>query len=265
MLFLQFTTCMDPSSKCLPADVVFLVFQFLGEGFISKTLFVKRNDTRQGSENENRLDLAAYLIRKGRLLPPLSDTCRILSEISIECRSKDQGWSSYPSETGKRTSNTWADVRVNIVRNPQNNSDSIPSFLVYRNKHAGKTWEDHKAVFTSDSALVFTLEKALEEIREQVRNGSSCRSSRSRSRSGSANSDSDLFAVTTSLDGKNQAAAPISELSVQLWAHSQYPGWKNLIEYSSIRFVFSFKSYAHWQASDPRASRARNPLLQLCK
>jgi len=70
--------------------------------------------------------------------------------------SKDQGWSSYPSEQGKRSSNTWGTIRVS----------SVPEFSVevYRNIHAGRKWEQICSCFDENSALVNILVSQLQRV-----------------------------------------------------------------------------------------------------
>lgn len=73
--------------------------------------------------------------------------------IEVEVISKDQGWSSYPSEAGKRTSNSWGELALS--------TDMTKRHSVYRNIHAGKVYETHLAVFNGDSAMVSELQEAL--------------------------------------------------------------------------------------------------------
>jgi hypothetical protein len=50
--------------------------------------------------------------------------------------SKDQGWSSYPQERGKRSSHTWGELMVS--------TDLSTRYPLFRNIHAGAVFERHE-------------------------------------------------------------------------------------------------------------------------
>ncbi len=248
ILFLQLTNPADKTTFALPADIMFLIFKFVGEGFSTKTQTIARADERRGSENEKRLDLCAFLAKNGKLRPPLPHNGHgryRVREVRITCRSHDQGWSSYPQQKGRRNSHTWGEAAVTVRRQGDDRARvlehgrSEPLYPVYRNKHACTAWEDHAAVFPHGAPLVDSVELALDELRKQQVQDMG----KSTGHGGIEN----IRSAQTSLP------LPIADIGVQLWARSQYPGWENNMEYSSIAITYELRSYDHWLASDCRS------------
>lgn len=54
--------------------------------------------------------------------------------IHLNVSSKDQGWSSYPSERGMRSSHTWGELCLS--------NKPAQRFSVFRNIHAGRSFEE---------------------------------------------------------------------------------------------------------------------------
>lgn len=118
-----------------------------------------------------------------------------IQSIDFKIESKDQGWSSYPSQHGTReNSNTWFVV-------------VIPSLLplwtgctIHRNIHAGKQWEVFQTSFTKKSNSEL-FAKVVEEWRRSIA----------------------------------QDSSPDEKVAVVLQAHAAYPGWVNHIHGADIR------------------------------
>jgi len=282
MLFLQFShPSPDRESKSkslvLPADLIFLVFKFVGEGFLTQTQTVDRRDVRAGSENEARLDLCAFLAKNGRLglrLESLSSKNQNpirVKEVAIRCRSHDQGWSSYPDQKGQRTSSSWADCCVAVLREGEDRASALSQLdksnkchQVYRNLHASRHWEDSVKVFSQGSVLIDALETAVDELQRSRGAATALRAIEPGAEANAATNASRSGASGVREAGVNipppqpNSMAPISDITVQLWSRSCYPGWRNHLEFSSIEIVYELRSYDHWLASDCRSHiRAR--------
>lgn len=133
--------------KKIPFDILYDIFFQYGDC----TSVVKVSDDRHLSVRDgDRIYLAPQFNRSNimRLFCPM--------QISTKNVSKDQGWSSYPNEHGKRTSNTWGCLSISTV----------PDFAVevYRNIHAGRQWEDIHTSFSQDSEVVNKLDTEMRRI-----------------------------------------------------------------------------------------------------
>ena len=99
-----------------------------------------------------------------------------------------QGWSSYPSDSGKHNSHTWGEARVNAKYttyrgvspvegegtadtgdkggDPKGDSDmnsvQRPLYRVYRNFHAGEDWVKHEYCFDSSTAFLRQINNLLQ-------------------------------------------------------------------------------------------------------
>jgi len=80
---------------------------------------------------------------------------RPLRRLVITTNSKDQGWSSYPKYHGTREHSwTWFELTLDDGET----GDEIVRVEVVRNIHAGKTFEEHRAVIEDERILNQTKE-----------------------------------------------------------------------------------------------------------
>jgi hypothetical protein len=113
------------NSSRVPIPVHF-VAEILNYAGILPQLAASRSNRFTSPNNCNMSYLRLNLPRSAYIQP----TC-----IYIYVNSKDQGWSSYPEERGKRSSHTWGELQ--LLNNP------AQRFEVFRNIHAGKDFEYH--------------------------------------------------------------------------------------------------------------------------
>ena len=111
------------SSIKIPLFLMVDIFNYAG---IMPTV-KKINETVVHSGNNCDSVYINLILPKSKYIQPIA--------IHAVVESKDQGWSSYPNEEGKRTSHTWGELTTSTQRNKR-----IPLF---RNRHAGKEFEVH--------------------------------------------------------------------------------------------------------------------------
>lgn len=78
------------------------------------------------------------------------------SSIKFIIESKDQGWSSYPDQIGTRTSNTWGEVSLSSNTHHHPISEK---YEIFRNIHAGRSYETQEVIFNNESKLMTDLIK----------------------------------------------------------------------------------------------------------
>lgn len=88
---------------------------------------VYQNNAQFRSGNNCDFKYLSVRIPQSRYISPMS--------LHVIADSKDQGWSSYPNEKGTRTSHTWGELRLS--------TQPFSRYLVFRNIHAGSTYELH--------------------------------------------------------------------------------------------------------------------------
>ena len=69
--------------------------------------------------------------------------------VNFEVESKDQGWSSYPEDHGKRNSNTWLEASLSEL--------STTRYHLFTNIHAGQAFEYQEKQCDRQSDLVKDL------------------------------------------------------------------------------------------------------------
>ncbi len=219
--------------KLTDPDLLYVIAEFVG---LSQKIVASRSDGKRGAstDNENRMDLLSSLFKerlnKEETLASLCLAARFdLESVRYEARAKDQGWSSYREDYGKRTSHTWGEAQVSIKRLadlfqllPSKKSDesaheALPRYRVYRNIHAGDKFELHDYTFSRNTAFVRSLGGAIDQVRRQR-----------------ALDVASLLHQRT--EGVNQERAPetILEISCQFWCRSEYPAWRHYVLSSSI-------------------------------
>eukprot|EP00598_Pedospumella_elongata_P013563 CAMPEP_0184991004 /NCGR_PEP_ID=MMETSP1098-20130426/34847_1 /TAXON_ID=89044 /ORGANISM="Spumella elongata, Strain CCAP 955/1" /LENGTH=228 /DNA_ID=CAMNT_0027516325 /DNA_START=17 /DNA_END=703 /DNA_ORIENTATION=+ len=110
------------SSKIpIPLPLVVEIMNYAG---ILSPLLVENEDSSTSGNNCDLVHLSLRLPRD-RYVKPIS--------IQLIVSSKDQGWSSYPSQHGTRSSHTWGELCLS--------SDSTQRVTAFRNIHAGRKFE----------------------------------------------------------------------------------------------------------------------------
>lgn len=185
------------SKLSIPFDIILEIFDWVD--YWPST--IARNSIRNfGCDNQSEvylsLDILPILrveVNKSILLP------FVPYKVHVSLSSKDQGWSSYPREYGKRSSHTWGDLTFNEKGSGQILNGK--KYFVYRNIHAGRNWENFHIVFDEKSQLVKDLNSIYIE----------------------KYSDKDLYSFT---------------LMIQLWIYSLYPQWRNMVDWATIQIFW---------------------------
>lgn len=133
------------TSRALPAEVLIMALKDFAN-FQPRLSFSLSREVSYGN-NADRVHLAVVLGRHAGFY---------LSRIEVTVVSKDQGWSSYPNEQGMRNSNTWGELCLA--------SRPTTRHHLYTNIHAGKSYETHKIVYDTSSAVIQDIEEALKEV-----------------------------------------------------------------------------------------------------
>jgi len=111
------------NSSNIPIPLL-LVVEIMNYAGILSPLLVEREDSFISGNNCDAMYLALKLPRN-HYVKPIS--------LQLVVSSKDQGWSSYPSQHGTRSSNTWGELCLS--------SDPTQRVTAFRNIHAGKKFE----------------------------------------------------------------------------------------------------------------------------
>jgi hypothetical protein len=180
---------------------------------------VVKDSTHRGHGNQNEVYLSIPIV------PPRY--AKRLSGLCFKITSKDQGWSSYPSEQGTRTSNTWGEASLSTGNNTDTDITSDARFHVYRNIHAGREFETQTITFDVDSDLC----KAIIQLMKA--NHNNCNNN--------TNSDN---------DGNTPP-------SLQLWLRSMYPGWQQTVSYAEVRMMWRFSEYQQFACDKEKTYKSK--------
>lgn len=148
--------------------------------------------------------------------------------VNLIVESKDQGWSSYPHDKGKRNSWTWGELVVEEGSySPTSLAASVEAF---RNIHAGKKFERQSVSFSTDCEPVKTL---ISLWKMMFFHGFSTDVAGGNSES----SSSSASATTTGGISK-----PVhSSIRLLLRLRSCYPGWRISVNSATTTVIYSFQ------------------------
>lgn len=249
------------SGKLEDPDLLFIIAEFVG---LTGVMVHSRVDKRGGNqEHENRLDLLSSLYKERMNEEDTLKSLHVIANFNIQkvdyrATAKDQGWSSYRQDYGKRNSSTWGEAQVQIKRlaNPSKLRDgrveeALPRYNIYRNIHAGKEFEDHEYSFEHNTAFVRCLGAAIEQVRQQ-------RAADVASLLHSHSTDECVNEARTS--------ETILEISCQLWCRSQYPAWRHYVLRSQISTHWKMRKEAflgqinHYSGSQQKEQKEESEL-----
>lgn len=126
------------SKFTLPMDLILDIFQFAN---IVPRIRSERSALSSYSDNCDAVYMSSKTILILRHFVPTS--------IYFEVESRDQGWSSYPEDQGKRNSCTWIEASLS-----ETVATSIPRCLLFTNIHAGQDFEFQQVRCDAQSGLV---------------------------------------------------------------------------------------------------------------
>lgn len=156
---------------------------------------------------------------------PISTPTYLPVSVTVTITTRDQGWSSYPSERGTRSSHTWGDLRVVTLPPPTKEPVSmtrsgLPWIInatepLYRNIHAGDAWETITKTYPTTSEIVQTL-------RERILSASS---------------------PPPSPPPPRQQQQQQQSIFLDVRVSAQYPGWVNRVQSCKIDVHWALEGY----------------------
>ncbi|RYH23933.1 hypothetical protein EON65_17285 [archaeon] len=131
--------CARTGNPVLPFNILYTVLKnYLGP---YKLALSSHRESQYGN-NANKVHMS-FKVKKIPYFIPIA--------IELEVVSKDQGWSSYPDQHGRRSSSTWGELALSATHNER--------YHIYTNIHAGKALETHVKIFRQDQAVLKQLQQ----------------------------------------------------------------------------------------------------------
>lgn len=190
----------------LPGSLIKEIFDFAGLHASSSSCSTRH---LRGHSNQNEIYLSHKLPGGNLYFEPVL--------FLYEVTSKDQGWSSYSEHHGTYNgAYSWGEANLLISDTGLSaeffeaaSSSSTKRHEVYRNLHAHKEWQDHVKEFGEDSKLLQTY-KDVKRL------------------------------LHSSLVGETVP----SDIYLQLWLRSLYPGWLNQVKEARMTVIWKL---VHWE------------------
>jgi hypothetical protein len=127
---------------------LFLIVDILNYAGVVPPVVAHTDDSFRSGNECNEAYLGVELPRSKYVTP---------SFLRVTAVSRDQGWSSFPGERGKRTSHTWGELMLS--------SDASVRYPFFRNLHAGTKLEHHER---KASLLEGSTREKYQELRDAI-------------------------------------------------------------------------------------------------